>query len=352
MTLDVWIYLAIVVIAILIYFSARFSGAETAITAIDAVEVAELVAEGKKNAKFLVKIKDDLDRTIVAILIGNNLVNITISALATLVANELMGNLGVSIAIGLLTFFILVFGEITPKAYAVDNKVRRSLINARWLYYMTRALGPVISGLIWLSKGVLRLVGATESETKYLLVSDKQVRQLSSLGVEQGAIEDVEHDIIERALDFGEVHVSEIMMDREHVFSIPSGTPLEEAELMIAERPFTRVPVVKTDEDDEEADAELTHAHEVVGVVYVKDLFGKDGGIIDDYVRPPFYVFPDVDAADVFNEMRRNRIHIGLVADEGGHLLGIVTLEDLIEEVMGEIHDESQDMQFPDGEPD
>ena len=85
--------------------------------------------------------------------------------------------------------------------------------------------------------------------------------------------------------------------------------------------------------------------------LYVKDLFGKEGGIIDDYVRPPFYVFPDVDAADVFKEMRKNRIHMGLVADEG-QLLGIVTLEDLIEEVMGEIHDESQDMQFPDGEPD
>jgi CBS domain containing-hemolysin-like protein len=352
LTPDVWIYLAIVAIAILIYFSARFSGAETSITAIDAVEVAELVSEGKKNARFLVKIKDDLDRTIVAILIGNNLVNITISALATLVANELMGNLGVSIAVGLLTLFILIFGEITPKAYAIDNKVRRSLINARWLYYMTRALSPLISVLIWMSKGVLRMVGATESETQYLLVSDKQVRQLASLGVEQGAIEDVEHDIIERALDFGEVHVSEIMMDREHVFAIPSGTPLEEAEHMIAERPFTRIPVIKSTEANGNGDAELTHAEEVVGVVYVKDLFGMEGGIIDDYVRPPFYVFPDVDAADVFNEMRKNRIHMGLVADEGGNLLGIVTLEDLIEEVMGEIHDESQDMQFPDGEPD
>jgi CBS domain containing-hemolysin-like protein len=177
------------------------------------------------------------------------------------------------------------------------------------------------------------------------------VRQLSSLGVEQGAIEDVEHDIIHRALDFGEVHVSEIMMETEHVFTIPSGTPLEEAEHMIAERPFTRVPVIKSRDPDGNGDAEMTHAAEVVGVVYVKDLFGKEGGIIDDYVRPPFYVFPDRDAADVFMEMRENRIHIGLVADEG-RLLGIVTLEDLIEEVMGEIHDESQDKQFPNGEPD
>jgi CBS domain containing-hemolysin-like protein len=351
LTLDLWIILAIVVIAILIYFSARFSGAETSITAIDAVEVAELVSEERKNAQYMVKIKEDLDRTIVAILIGNNLVNITISALATLVANALMGNLGVSIAVGLLTLIILIFGEITPKAYAIDNRVRRSLKNARWLYYMTRVLSPLISVLIWMSRGILKAIGATEMETRFLLVSDDQVKQLSSLGVEQGAIEDVEHDIIERALDFGEVRVSEIMMDREHVFIIPSGTPLEEAEHMIAERPFTRIPVIKSRDEAEEGDAEMTHAAEVVGVVYVKDLFGKEGGIIDDYVRPPFYVFPDRDAADVFRDMREHRIHIGLVAD-GGRLLGIITLEDLIEEVMGEIQDESQDMQFPDGEPD
>ena len=351
MTPDVWIYLAIVAIAILIYFSARFSGAETSITAIDAVEVAEMVSEGRRNASYLVRIKNDLDRTIVAILVGNNLVNITISALATLVANELLGNLGVSIAVGLLTLVILIFGEITPKAYAIDNRVRRSLGNARWLYYMTRGLAPLITVLMWMSRGVLKAIGATESEARFLLVSDDQVRQLSSLGVEQGAIEDVEHDIIERALDFGEVHVSEIMMDREHVFTIPSGTPLDEAERMIAERPFTRIPVIKAIQANPGGEAEMTHAAEVVGVVYVKDLFGEDGGIIDDYVRPPFYVFPDRDAADVFKEMRRNRIHIGLVSDEG-QLLGIVTLEDLIEEVMGEIHDESQDMQFPEGEPD
>jgi len=353
LTPDLWIILAIAFIAVLIYFSARFSGAETSITAIDTVEVAESVSKGKKNAQFLVKIKEDLDRTIVAILVGNNLANVTISALATLVANELMGNLGVSIAVGMLTLVILIFGEITPKAHAIDNRVRRSLENARWLYYMTRTLSPLISALIWMSRGVLHMVGATESESKYLLVSDDQVRQLTSLGVEQGAIEDMEQDIIERALDFGEVHISEIMMDREHVFTIPSGTPLDEAELMIAERPFTRIPVIKSSEanGNGNGDAEMTHADEVVGVIYVKDLFGVEGGIIDDYLRPPFYVFPDRDAADVFEEMRDNRIHMAMVSAKG-QLLGIITLEDLIEEVMGEIHDEAQDKQFPNGQPD
>jgi len=353
LTVDLWIYLAILAIAILLYFSARFSGAETAITVIDAVEVAELASQGKKNAQFLVKVKSDLDRTIVAILIGNNLVNIIISALATLIANELLGSIGVSIAIGLLTLFILIFGEITPKAYAVHNKTTRALKNARWLYYMTRALSPLISVLITLSKGIMRLFAPQAKEGSFQLVSDDSIRQLTDLGVKQGAVEDVEQDIIERALDFGELPVEDIMMDSEHVFTIPAGTSLNEAKELLSKRAFTRVPVIKTsDVAGEDNGVELTHAGEVVGVVYVKDLLGKEGGSIDEYARPPFFVFRDRDAADVFEEMRKNRIHMALVADEGGHLMGIVTLEDLIEQVMGEIHDESQDKQFPNGEPD
>lgn len=349
-TVEPWIYLAIIAVAILLYFSARFSGAETAITAIDSVEVAELASEGKKNAKYLILIEKDLDRTIVAILIGNNLVNVIISALTTLVAATLLGNIGVSIAVGVLTLIILIFGEITPKAYSVDNKVRRSLKDARWLYYSTRVLSPLITGLMAISKGVLQLIGATDQETKYLLVSDDHVRQLSRLGVRQGAIEDVEHVIIGRALDFGEVKVDEIMVDRERVFTIPSGTTLEDAVKMLAERAFTRVPIIKSTSTHGNGDQGLTHANEIVGVVYTKDLLGKSGGYIDYYVKPAFFTFPDRDAADLFEEMRKNRIHMALVSDEG-QLLGIITLEDLIEEVMGEIHDEAQDKQFPDGEP-
>jgi CBS domain containing-hemolysin-like protein len=325
-----WIYIAITTIAVLLYFSAKFSGADTAITAIDAVEVAELTSEGKKNAQYLV--------------------NIIISALATLVANELLGNLGVSLAIGLLTLVILLVGEITPKAYAINNRIKLSLGNARWLYYMTRTLSPLITGLIGISTGFLKLVGADTQEASYLLVSDRSIRQLTSLGVEQGTVDDVEQDIIERALDFADVTVAEIMVDREKVFTIPSGTALMEAKEMIAERAFTRIPVVKDSPFIGNGDGEITHVQEIMGVVYVKDLLVKSEGFIDDFLRPPFIVFPDGEAAELFELMRKDRIHMAIVADEG-KLLGIITLEDLIEEVMGEIHDEAQDKQFPDGEP-
>jgi putative hemolysin len=343
-----WVYLALIAIAILLYLSARFSGAETAITAIDNIEVMEQVSKGSKNADYLAKLREDLDRTIVAILIGNNTVNVAISALATLVAAEFLENLWMGLALGMLTMLILIFGEITPKAHAIDNRIKRSLKNAKWLYFMVRALGPLITALVAISKAIIHLIGG-ETRAKGFMVSDAQIRHLTNLGVEQGTVEDLEQDIIERALDFGDVPVTSVMKDVKDVFIIPSGTPLEEAVQILAERAFTRVPVVKLLKGEE--DPEMSHAKEIVGVVYVKDLLGKSGGMIDDYVKPAFYVFPDRDAADLFEEMRRNRIHMGLVSDDG-RLLGIVTLEDLIEEIMGEIHDEVHDKQFPDGEPD
>jgi CBS domain containing-hemolysin-like protein len=215
---------------------------------------------------------------------------------------------------------------------------------------MTRTLSPLITGLIGISTGFLKLVGADTQEASYLLVSDRSIRQLTSLGVEQGTVDDVEQDIIERALDFADVTVAEIMVDREKVFTIPSGTALMEAKEMIAERAFTRIPVVKDSPFIGNGDGEITHVQEIMGVVYVKDLLVKSEGFIDDFLRPPFIVFPDGEAAELFELMRKDRIHMAIVADEG-KLLGIITLEDLIEEVMGEIHDEAQDKQFPDGEP-
>ncbi len=347
-----WIIIAVIALVVLLYLSARFSGAETAITAISNVEVADLVSNEARNAKYITKLKGDLDHTVVTILIGNNLVNVAIASLATLIVNDLFGNLGVSIGVFVLTLTILIVGEITPKAYAVNNRVKLSQRNARWIYWMGFK-GPVnylVKGLISLSRALLRLVGMDTREVRHLLVSDESIRQLSSLGVSQGTVDDVEHEIIDKALDFAEADVADLMVDRREVFTIPSGTPLPEAKDVLAERGFTRVPVVKV-EAANGGNGEMTCLDEVVGLVYVKDLLGKKRGVIDDYARHPFITFPDREAAELFEEMREGRIHMALVCGEGGRLLGIITLEDLIEEVMGEIRDEVHEKQFPNGEP-
>jgi len=344
-------YLAITasaIIAVLLYLSNRISGAETAITAISNVEVANLVHKGETRADLVAALKSDLDGTIITLLVANIVVNTAIASLTTVVAEHIVGSIGMSVIVGIVTFIILIFGEITPKAYAVDNRVKLSLRNARWLMSLTWVLGPLVRALSWAARGLLKWAGMSEAERAHLLVSDDSIRQLAALGLSQGTVHSIEHRIISKVLDFADVKVRDLMVPRDRVFTLPSGTPLQEAKRILAERGFTRVPVVRP--TVEGADP-MTCGTEVVGVVHVKDLLGKPGDIIDDFVRPPYLVSPMKEAAQLFEEMRHKRVHMALICGDGGQLMGIITLEDLIEKVMGEIHDESHDRQFPQGEP-
>jgi len=342
------VIVAVAIIVVLIYFSNRLSGSETAITAVSAVEVAGLLARNAKGAEQVVKLKADLDRTIITIIVANTIVNAAIASLTTIIAEHLIGGFWVSLFIGAITFVILIFGEIAPKAYAVDNRVRLSLRNARWLSGLSRALGPLVDALWYVSRALLRSSGMSSKEPVHVLVSDDSIRQLAALGLSQGTVHTVEHRIISMVLDFGAAKVRDLMVPRDRVFTVASGTPLQQAKEILAERGFTRVPVVRPMQEGADP---MTCGTEVVGVVHVKDLLGKPGDVIDDFVRPPYLVSPMKDAAQLFEEMRQKRVHMALICGDGGQLMGIITLENLIEKVMGEIHDEAHDRQFPQGEP-
>jgi putative hemolysin len=345
------VYLAVTasaIIAVLLYLSNRISGAETAITAISSVEVANLVSKGERGADLVVALKSDLDDTIITLLIANIILNTAIASLTTVVAEHLFGSIWMSVIVGIVTFIILIFGEITPKAYAVDNRVKLSLRNARWLSGLTMALGPLVDALSWAARKLLKWAGMSDSERVHLLVSDESIRQLAALGLEQGTVHSVEHRIISKVLDFADAKVRDLMVPRDRVFTVASGTPLRDAKRILAERGFTRVPVVRPIPAGADP---MTCGGEVAGVVHVKDLLGKPGDVIDDFVRPPYLVSPMKEATQLFEEMRHKRVHMALICGDGGQLMGIITLEDLIEKVMGEIHDESHDRQFPQGEP-
>ncbi len=345
-----WEYVSIAVIFVLFYLSNRISGAETAITVISNVEVAELAHRGGKGAERVIALKSDLDRTIALLLVTNNIVNMAIATLVTLVTVALLGNIWVSLVVGVTTFVLIIISEITPKAYAVDNRVKLSLRNSSWMWWLSRAFSPLITALMAVTRGLLKLAGMGEQERVHLLVSDDAIRSLSALGVKQGTVDDIEHRIITKVLDFADARVRDLMSEREHVFTIPAGTPLDEAKKLLYGRAFTRVPVVVPNYQPETGTAAVCGG-EVVGVVHVKDLIGREGNVIDDFVRPPFLVTPMQLAADLFEEMRHKRVHMALVCAGDGRLMGIITLEDLIEKVMGEIHDEVHDRQFPHGEP-
>jgi putative hemolysin len=348
--LVLWDYVGIAVIFVLLYLSYRLSGAETALTALTPLEVSDLVAGKAKGAEKVTKLKTDLDRTVITLLVSATVVNVAIASVTTLIAVALLGHVWVSLVVGVMTLVLLIVGEITPKAYAIDNRIKLSQRNAGWVLGMSMALGPLVSGLMWITRGLLSMAGMDTKERTHLLVSDETIKRLATLGLRQGTVDDVELSIITKVLDFAAVDVDDLMVDRPHVFSIPSGTELNKAKEMLYGRAFTRVPVLRTELQPGGADPSVC-ATEVVGVVHVKDLIGKEGKVIDDFVRPPFVVTPEREAADLFEEMRRKRIHMAIVCDGEGRMLGVITLEDLIEKVMGEIRDEVHERQFPHGEP-
>jgi CBS domain containing-hemolysin-like protein len=317
---------------VLVYLSGWFSGTETALTNLGIAQVAEMRRNGEKNAGYVIKLKKEIDRAIVTILIGNNVVNILLSALAALIANSMFQALGVSIMIGLITFLILIFGEITPKANAVMNSKKIAQKNAKAVYYLMQALSPVITVFMAISRKIIVLTGGKIRE-KHMFVSDESIKSLATLGEEEGSIKSIERDIIHKVFIFGDRKIREIMVPMPNVFYLKKDCTIREAKETIARRGFTRVPIV-----DENGN--------VTGIIYGKDLIGKEGGQIKPLIRHPVFVPAESDITDIFNEMKKRRVHIAIVKDENEKHIGIVTLEDILEELVGEIHDEYSEVKY------
>ncbi|ODS37076.1 MAG: hypothetical protein A7316_02085 [Candidatus Altiarchaeales archaeon WOR_SM1_86-2] len=318
--------------AVLIYLSGWFSGTETALTNLNIAQIAEMRRNNEKNVEYIIKLKKEIDRAIVTILIGNNIVNIVLSALAALIANSLFHALGVSIMIGVITFLILVFGEITPKANAIANSKKISQKNAKAIYYLMQVLNPIITVFMAISTEIIRLTGGKIRE-EHPLVSDESIKEMATLGEEEGAIKSIERDIIHKVFVFGDRKIREIMVPMSDVFYLKKDHTIRDAKKIIAQRGFTRIPVINKN-------------GEVNGILYSKDLLGKKEAQIKSFMRKPFVVSANSDVTDIFNAMKRKRIHMAVVKDEDGKHIGIVTLEDILEELLGEIHDEYFEVKY------
>jgi len=314
-----------VALVTLLYLSGWFSRAETALTLTSAAEIASLAEDGV-DVTHLRAVKKDLNRAIVAILIGNNTVNILLSTLSALVANALFRVWGVTVMVGLLTFAVIIFGEITPKSHAVAAHERVALKNARPVHLFMRALGPLITAFLFLSEHILRLFGE-HVERDRLLFSDDDVKDLATLGEQEGAIKPIEKTIIHNVFSFGDRKIRDIVMPLDRVVRVGDGTDVHAAKQTVIEHGYTRIPV-----QDEHGD--------IVGVLYSKDLLDAAGGAVHEVMRPPFFIAGTADITAAFDEMKRLRVHMGIVKDEGGSVVGIVTLEDILEELVGNIRDE------------
>lgn len=319
-----------IVLIILLVLSAFFSSAETALTTVNRLRIRTLVDEGDARAITLSKVIDNPGKLLSAILIGNNLVNISASSLATVLATHYFGSAGAGIATGVLTILILIFGEVTPKTMASLEAEKMSLRYAKIIYTLMVVLTPVIFVLDFLSSCILRLVGI-DPDARDDSVTEEDLRTIVEAGHEDGVLETEEHKMINNVFDFGEHQAKDIMIPRVDMCFLKLDATYEEFMEIYREEKFTRIPVYEETRDN------------VIGILNVKDLLlydRKEEFHVRDFLREAYFTYEFKNTSELLVEMRKNSISIAIVLDEYGATAGLVTLEDLIEEIVGDIRDE------------
>jgi putative hemolysin len=315
----------------LMMLSALFSGSETALTAVSRLRVHQLAEQGNTGALRVERLLKNPNRMLSTILIGNNLVNISISVTATSVALRLFGQRGVGITIAALTVLMLIFGEITPKTYAATNGEKLALFVARPVFWLETLLAPAVRALSSLSAFFVRLAGG-KMPAAGLFVTEEEIRTLVDLGEGQGALEPQERAMITRVFDLNDTLVREVMLPRIDMVAVPVDMGLQEAWATVTDTGHSRIPVYQGSLD------------RIVGIFHAKDLLRRcrslDEGTVRDIMREPCYVPETKRVSELLREMRQQRTHISVVLDEFGGTAGLAFLEDLVETVIGEIGDE------------
>lgn len=307
---------------------------ETALMSLSKIRIRHMVEEGVKGAKLVEKLTEDPNRLLGAILIGNNVVNIGASALATTIATKIFGSAGAGIATGVMTILVLIFGEITPKSIAKQKSEKVALKVSKIINIIVKILKPFIGIFTAISSIFIRLFGG-DPKASEPFITEEELRTMVGVSEEEGVLEDVEKEMIFNVFDFADAHVKDVMVQRVDVIAVDIDASYEEVLDVIKTEQFSRIPVYNQTIDD------------IVGILNVKDLIMAEKNSkpfkVSDYMREPYYTFEFKKIKELFSEMKKTRNHISVVLDEYGGTVGIVTIEDLIEEVFGEIEDEYDD---------
>lgn len=320
----------IILLIILLFLSSFFSSAETALTTVNKIRMRTLSEAGNKKADRVLRITDDSGKMLSAILIGNNIVNLSASSLATSLAIDYFGSIGAGIATGILTFLILIFGEVTPKTKATIHADKMALSYAAAVDILIKALTPLIFIINKLSLGVLFLL-RVNPDSMDRLMTEEELRTILDVSQETGVIEDEERTIIHNVFDFGDSEAKEVMVPRIDMTCVRKDSSYARIIEIFRKDKFTRLPVYENSTD------------RVIGIINMKDLLlceDPDTFSIDDILREPYFTYEHKNTADLFMEMRKNSISLAIVLDEYGSTAGLITLEDLLEEIVGEIRDE------------
>lgn len=321
----------IIVLLILIAMSSFFSMSETALMSISKIRLRHMVEEEVPNAKLVEKLLEDPNKLLGAILIGNNIVNIGASSLATIVATNIFGSGGVGIATGIMTILVLIFGEITPKSIAQQKSEVVALKVAKIIRLVVFIFRPFISIFTGISSLFIKMLGGNPNATESF-ITEEELKTMVDVSEEEGVLENVEKEMIFNVFDFADQQVKDIMVQRVDIVSIDEEANYDEVMEVIKSEQFSRIPVYNQTIDN------------IIGVLNVKDLAmvenPRENFDIKKYIREPYYTFEFKKVVELFKEMKKTRNHISVVLDEYGGTVGIVTIEDLIEEIVGDIEDE------------
>ncbi len=319
----------LIILFILLMLSAFFSSAETALTTVNKIRIRSLAEEGSKRAKTVLKITDDSSKMLSAILIGNNIVNLSAASLTTSLAYSLGGSM-VAVCNAALTVAILLFGEITPKTMATIHAEKMSLLYAGIINFFITIATPVIFLINGLSRGVLMLL-RVDPNARNNTMTETELRTIVDVSHEDGVIESDEKEMIYNVFDLGDAKAKDVMVPRVHVTFADINSTYKELIEIFREDKFTRLPVFEETTDN------------VVGTINMKDLLLFDNTKefhVKDILREAYFTYEYKNISELLVEMRQASFNIAVVLDEYGETAGLITLEDLLEEIVGEIHDE------------
>ncbi|MBQ6845428.1 MAG: HlyC/CorC family transporter [Agathobacter sp.] len=317
-------------ILVMVFLSAFFSSSETALVTVNKIRMKNLAENGDKRAAKVLKVTSDSGKMLSAILIGNNIVNIFASSLATILAIDIFGDIGSGIATGVLTIVILIFGEVSPKTMATIKADNFALVIAGIIDVLMIVLTPVIFIINTLASGVLWLLRVNPNEAEKAMTED-EIRTIVDESQESGAIEDEEREMIHNVFDFGDSLAKEVMIPRIDMTFVEADASFDELIDIYRENKYTRYPVYEESTDH------------IIGIINMKDVILLDNETefsIRKMIREPYFTYEHKNTADLFMEMRKSSIPLAIVLDEYGVTAGMITLEDLLEEIVGEIRDE------------
>ena len=314
---------------ILLLLSGFFSSAETSLVSCNKIRMRNLADQGNKKAQMVLDITEDQGKMLSAILIGNNLVNTFSASIAATIAYS-FGGAAVSIATFIITLLILIFGEITPKTMATQKAEEMALMYVPVIRFLMFVFTPVIIFVNAICNLLLKCMGI-DSSTSNPSMTTSELRTIVDVSHEEGVIEKDEKELINNVFDFGDVKAKDVMVPRVHVVMADEDSTYSDLLSLFREEMFTRIPIYKDSIDD------------VIGLVNMKDLLlyeDLEHFQIHKIIRKPFFTYENKPISDLLLEMRQTTVNLAIVLDEYGELAGIITLEDIIEEIVGEVQDE------------